>query len=275
MKLLIKDYFSSSSDNFSVYYSDPEGNNKEHCHEFDELVVVRQGHGLHVINDEPHFIKSGDVYFVKKGDRHFYDELGSLKLINILIQSCGSFVYLKNVDELLQQLDASNFERYGWLDSYSLEKNSKIIKGIFSKEEMDSDTYLNVALQESLFFQLIANIIGCEGGDKNSTEYKVNRMLKHIRSNCFSNLDWEELSGIFHLSYRTMFRSFKSITGLTPENYVKRLRLIYARRMIRDSEDSITNIAYECGFSNSNHFTKAYKDLFLSTPRDDRVNLRE
>lgn len=85
MRLETNEYFSSPSDKLAIYTSDPEDNNKEHCHEFDELVIVKSGHGLHVINSQPLFIKTGDVFYVKKDEYHFYDELGTLKLINILI----------------------------------------------------------------------------------------------------------------------------------------------------------------------------------------------
>lgn len=61
-KLEIEAYFASPEETLSVYSSDPENNNHEHCHEFDELVMVESGHGLHVINGKPHFIQEGDVF---------------------------------------------------------------------------------------------------------------------------------------------------------------------------------------------------------------------
>ena len=79
MRLAAKEYFSSPSDKLAVYNSDPEDNNVEHSHEFDELVIVKSGHGLHVIHNQPLFIKKGDVFFVKKDEYHFYDELGTLQ----------------------------------------------------------------------------------------------------------------------------------------------------------------------------------------------------
>lgn len=66
MRLEAKEYFSSISDKLAIYSSDPEDNNKEHSHEFHELVIVKSGHGLHVIHNQPLFIKKGDVFFVKK-----------------------------------------------------------------------------------------------------------------------------------------------------------------------------------------------------------------
>lgn len=95
MRLETQTYFHAITDKLAIYSSDPEDNNKEHCHEFDELVIVKSGHGLHVINGQPLFIKTGDVFYVKNNEYHFYDELGTLKLINILINPDADFFFIK------------------------------------------------------------------------------------------------------------------------------------------------------------------------------------
>ncbi len=98
-----------------MYASDPEDNSQEHGHEFAELVIVEEGHGLHVINGRPLYIQQGDVFYVQPGDVHYYDELGTLKLINVLINPAVAFGYLQQMEGLLQQLSAQRAACYGWL----------------------------------------------------------------------------------------------------------------------------------------------------------------
>ncbi len=50
-----------------------------------------------------------------------------------------------------------------------------------------------------------------------------------------------------------------SKTGLTPQRYLNRLRLMKARHLLRHSEASVTDIAYRCGFSDSNHFSTLFR----------------
>ncbi|QYO83358.1 AraC family ligand binding domain-containing protein, partial [Klebsiella quasipneumoniae] len=83
--LTVEYYFTHPQDKLGMYASDPEDNSHEHSHEFAELVIVEEGHGLHVINGRPLYIQQGDVFYVQPGDVHYYDELGTLKLINVLI----------------------------------------------------------------------------------------------------------------------------------------------------------------------------------------------
>ncbi len=74
----------------------------------------------------------------------------------------------------------------------------------------------------------------------------------------------------FSLSLRTLHRQLKQQTGLTPQRYLNRLRLMKARHLLRHSEASVTDIAYRCGFSDSNHFSTLFRREFNWSPRDIR-----
>jgi AraC family L-rhamnose operon regulatory protein RhaS len=92
-----------------------------------------------------------------------------------------------------------------------------------------------------------------------STRYKLHKLLTWLQEHCFEEHNWQQLAEQFHLTTRTAFRHIKEATGLTPDNYLKRLRLVSARVKLRETEMTITEVAYLCGFANSNHFTTLYK----------------
>lgn len=262
--LKISMYFRELNDKLALYKSDPEDNSSEHTHEFDELVIVEQGHGLHVINGKPLFVQQGDVFLVRRNDYHFYDELGTLKLINILINPDIDFVYLRRMDTLLEQLTSVNLSAYVWLTPSSRMECNSVVDQIFIPQQ-------SVEHREYLFFRLIMLILMAKSpSQKNDTRYKLHKLLNHLQENCFEQYDWNELAIQFHLTPRTMFRHIKEATGLTPENYVKRLRLLSARNKIRESDMTITEIAFMCGFVSSNHFSMLYKKTFGKTPTEER-----
>ncbi|ASG16637.1 helix-turn-helix domain-containing protein [Salmonella enterica subsp. enterica] len=269
MNLLTVDYyFPSVNHKLALYSSDPEDNSSEHCHEFDELVIVEEGHGLHVINDNPLYIQQGDVFYVQAGDHHFYDELGTLKLINILINPHESFHYLQKVEPLLHTFCAREAACYGWLSPDTRMQCRLLIEKIFSLRLADD---AKCALREASFFQLVTTILHAQTeAEYNNTRYKLHKLLTYLQENCFQEHDWHSLATQFHLTTRTTFRHIKEATGLTPDSYLKRLRLVSARVKLRETEISITEIAYMCGFSNSNHFTTLYKKVFGITPSDER-----
>lgn len=272
MRLETQTYFHAITDKLAIYSSDPEDNNKEHCHEFDELVIVRNGHGLHVINGQPLFIKTGDVFYVKNNEYHFYDELGTLKLINILINPDADFFFIKNIEPLLRKLTSDSLHEYAWLDSAGLSKATEIARHLFDHKSKNHDAGGNKLEQEALFLQLITLILEYKHTDSDNTEHKINKILKYVQTDCFSDINWHDLSEQFGVPLRTLFRHLKEKTGMTPDNYLKRLRLISARKKIRETDISITNIAFDCGFSNSNYFATAYKSVFGITPSTERTN---
>lgn len=269
-KLKVEAYFFSAEEKLSVYSSDPEDNNSEHCHDFDELVIVDSGHGLHVINGKPVFIQEGDVFFVRDNDYHFYDELGTLKLINVLINPQTEFNYLTNTERLLSPFSASEGNRYGWLLPEVKNHCRDLVGQMFTRAD-DSDQNVRTVQQEGLFFQLIMSMVNQrETEDRNHTQYKLHRMLGYLQEHCFTEINWVDVADEFLLTQRTLFRRIKETTGMTPENYLKRLRLVSARVKIKNTETSITDIAFMCGFSNSNHFTTSYKQVFGITPSQER-----
>jgi len=273
MKLDIHSYFPSSDHKLAIYCSVQEDNNKEHCHEFHELVLVRRGHGLHVINSQPYFIKTGDIFFVSNQDYHFYDELGTLSLVNILINPYQDFRFLKNIDQLLTQVEANRFDHYGWMNTSVIEQKLALIEQTWMNSEPLILNDLDIAKQESIFFQLVVSVVNATGIDKNSTDYKLHQLLKYIQFHCFESMNWDALSGAYDIPPRTLYRCLKNMTGMTPEHYVKRLRLISARKYIRETDISITTIALDCGFVSTNHFATAYKSVFHKSPSEERRQL--
>ena len=52
--------------------------------------------------------------------------------------------------------------------------------------------------------------------------------------------------------------------------YVSRLRIKEARRLLRTTYLSVTEIAYECGFQNLSNFYRTYHKFFDRSPKDER-----
>jgi AraC family L-rhamnose operon regulatory protein RhaS len=66
---------------------------------------------------------------------------------------------------------------------------------------------------------------------------------------------------------RTQFsKLFKQITGESPLNYLTNLRITKAARMLENTTCSITKIAFQCGFSSSQHFAHAFKKKIGQAP---------
>ena len=92
-----------------------------------------------------------------------------------------------------------------------------------------------------------------------------------IDSHIFSSLSSIELAQLTNNSLSSFKREFKRIYQDSPSNYIQNKKLKKAAEMLLVSEDSISNIAYDCGFSSLAHFSKAFKAGYHTSPSEYRV----
>lgn len=269
MQLTINEYFPTHADKMSIYRSDPEDNNKEHYHEFEEFVVVTGGRGFHVIDGQPYFIKKGDVFFVKTGTSHFYDDIDDLRLINILINPNKDFRHLENLAEVLLNFQVTKESHFYWLSDTYLNKALNMIDEMFEVELTESSDIDLV--QESLFYRLVVFIMTSQTKVDSDTLFKIHSLLKRLESNCYDTIDWDAVAKEKGLSPRTLYRHLKAVTGMSPDSFIRRLRLISARNLLRTTDETVTSIALKCGFSSSSHFTSCYRSIFDKTPSEERI----
>lgn len=84
-----------------------------------------------------------------------------------------------------------------------------------------------------------------------------------------ADLTLDMLASELSVSKRTMFRKIKSSTGFSPEQYIKEIRLLEARKLLEKNEkQSISEIAFAVGFENLSHFSTSYKKRFGKSPSD-------
>jgi transcriptional regulator GlxA family with amidase domain len=94
-----------------------------------------------------------------------------------------------------------------------------------------------------------------------------------MAANLEEPLSIEELASYVGVSRRQLERLFRCYLDRTPTQYYIGLRLKDARRLLMQTEKSITEISIYCGFASAGHFSKCYRDEFGLPPRADRKRL--
>ena len=83
-----------------------------------------------------------------------------------------------------------------------------------------------------------------------------------------SELGVEDIGAELGLSRVQLYRKVKALTGQSPVELLRTARLHKARRLLQGSDKSISEIAYEVGFTAPSYFTKCFKDEFGVSPSD-------
>ena len=81
-----------------------------------------------------------------------------------------------------------------------------------------------------------------------------------------SDLNVETISHEMGISRAQLYRKIKSITGISPNDIIREARLRRADRLLETTDKSVSEIAYEVGFSSPSYFTKCYREFFGRTP---------
>lgn len=102
-------------------------------------------------------------------------------------------------------------------------------------------------------------------------EELVQKALRSVETN-MDNPDYsvEDLGKDIGLSRGHLYRKLQSITGQSPADFIRTIRLKRAAQLLRDSQLNITEIAYMVGFNTLKYFNKHFKSTFGVTPSQYR-----
>ena len=165
------------------------------------------------------------------------------------------------------------------LTAYSMDEQK--IKGY----ECGADSYISKPFSSELLMARLHNLIDNRNrlkdffGDKISinttpladTDKGFVSKLRELIDNNIGNPDFsvEDMGEKIGFSRVQLYRKAKALTGYTPNELLRIARLNKANAIIKISkEKSISEIAYEVGFSSPSYFTKCYKDFFGENPTD-------
>lgn len=107
------------------------------------------------------------------------------------------------------------------------------------------------------------DVLPYQNRDKTFLENMVKTVESHFTDSDF-NLDC--LTAEAKLSKSTMNRKLKAMTGLTPMDFVKNIRLRSACRLLRQADMTVSEVAYAVGFNDPKYFAKCFKEEYGQTP---------
>lgn len=131
-----------------------------------------------------------------------------------------------------------------------------------SKEMMKMRTYLDseVNLPEPEFAQL----------DKLLLEKAVKAVEANLTEPDF---DVTALADAVNMSRSTLTRKLKAITGRTPLDFIRNIKMKHARHLLEDKDKSVTEVAATLGYFNRKYFTACFKEEFGMTPSEFQKSL--
>lgn len=99
--------------------------------------------------------------------------------------------------------------------------------------------------------------------------------VKYIHHNFHLNISIEKLAESAHLSVSALERRFQKYLSKTPKQFIREIRLEYARKQLIETSLPVAEIAYQCGFSDHSYFSRHFKLMFNELPSTLRSKSRK
>ncbi|AKJ64383.1 AraC family transcriptional regulator [Kiritimatiella glycovorans] len=105
-----------------------------------------------------------------------------------------------------------------------------------------------------------------EGRHTPASYDQINRAVQAIHERYREPIKTRELAGIAGLSTSQFDRRFRKLFGTTPREYLLRVRVNAACRMLEDADRTITDIAMSCGFYDHSHLSRTFRRIMGTAP---------
>lgn len=254
-----------------------------HTHDFTELVLVQEGSGVHVTEHGQNRVSAGDVFVIHRDHPHGYRDTDRLHIVNILFDMAELHLPTGDITSLSGYHALFEIEA-----SMRLRRHLPALLNLTPAQMHDITPHVNALEHEfahrrpgwgftaiGQFMLIVAKLsrfysaVDIPGANP---ALRLGEAISWIESYYRESLSLPDLARIGHMSPRTFTRRFRELKGCSPGEYITRLRIDEAKRLLAGTNQSVTEIAFEVGFGDSNYFARQFRQLVGSSPRAFRQN---
>ena len=251
-----------------VVHSDPHGNVVSgHKHDSFELYYMISGECRYFIGNKVLPIKSNNLILIPKGVQHktrYNDGVCE----RVLVRFSGNYVSPLLLPAIYRLFPNNIY-------SPNSENKSRIL-GLFDKMlvEYDKDDYLSKELLRGYITELFALILRSHT-EENEKQYEkgsivIDDAVEYIRKNYADEITLAMLAKRCAMSESRFSRMFKEIIGVGYKEYLNSVRVNEGNNLLLNTNMSVSEIAYACGFNDSNYFSTFFKKINGMSPLEFR-----
>ena len=237
-----------------------------HTHNHYALYYLLQGSRKFFIKNRFYLLNPGDFVITKPNTIHYTMSADSDIHERVMLNFTDDII-LSKVKPFAQKL----------CDTQHIiipDKDRSLIEELLEKiscEYRNSDKYSSV-LEGLLLNELLTAVLRIQNANtptdspdaESGTEF--DKIIEYINNNLNTNISLDDVAAFSNFSKSHFSRIFKKMTGVTFLDYLQLQRVNKAKKMLEQTQFSITEIANECGFSSSGYFATVFKRYFGTSP---------
>lgn len=245
-----------------------------HGHEFVELIYVAKGQATHLFQDISYEIVEGDVFIINPGEKHGYQigEGQSIQVINCLFEPGFIPTYLLRELRLSDSLDFfyvqpflnrdARFYHKLNLRGEAADKTRGILEELLQEMVRQKPGFQAlVQLRMTELFILLSRFYNERNNktDKRSpSELLVRRVCGYVERHYSHKITLPMLSELFYIGGRQLNRHFNRHIGTSVIEYVLRIRIEKAKRLLAETEEKVNVVAETVGYEDAASFSRSF-----------------
>lgn len=252
-----------------------------HTHEdFSELVIVLNGSAQHYVDKDSYQIKKGDIFVISNNTSHGYENTSDFRICNIMyrpqllssetdIRKLPGYHALFVIEPYLSMEHC--FRSRLTLQITDFDEVNNIIYTMIQEYNQKADGWKT--MMTSYFMRLVVFLSRAYSFPSLTVKYDIVNIAKsvsYMESHFLDPLSIGELAKQSHLSPRHFTRIFRDSYETTPGQYIFTLRMQHACSLLKNSKLTISEIAFQSGFNDSNYFTRRFHSFHGVTPKQYR-----
>ncbi len=259
------------------------GITEKHTHDFDEIVIVASGGGKQHINNDTYLAEEGDVFVIKGEALHYYEDVDNMYVYNLgykpwVLKDFSPMLLNNSGYHSLFIFEPAYRRKKHFSEKLRLEEK-ELRELVIMLEKLKSELEIpnNELSVTGLFMQITGFICRSSKSASKSVgdETPAKKIMDYIEENLGEPISLSELAEFSGMSKNGIIAMFSRLYGITPLKYINNARLYRAKQLLKNTEKSITELALECGFGDSNYFARVFKAYSGKTPREYRKESRK
>lgn len=238
-----------------------------HFHPELELHYVNKGHGKRHVGSHMSYFNNSQLLLLgsnlpHKGFTKDITNNGKETIIQFKSEFLGDTFF--NIPEMKELKKLFERAKKGILFNPSVKKKiGPKIENLVNYEGFERVMmFLNVLHELAITEDY--RILNSEGFDfetEPQNTAKIDLIYKFVNRNFKNQITLDEIASEVSMTVPAFCRYFKKVTGKTFTKLVNEYRVVHATKLLQESQSSITDICYECGFNNFSHFNKLFKEI--------------
>jgi AraC-like DNA-binding protein len=249
-----------------------------HAHYEYQLFVVLKGHGTRFIGDSIKTFKSGELIFtgphlphIWRSDEAYFSRKSNLHTEGIVIYFNENFLgeHILEKEEMVVLMKLFSRSKRG-LEFYGAKKNLVIAM----IEELTRLQGIPSVIQLLKILDMLASskeyhYISSRGYDEilNQSETdRLNMVYEYVLKNFRQRIALGELAEMLHMTPTSFSRYFSMKNNKPFSRFVSEIRIRHACKLLTETENTIEQICYECGFNTLSNFNRKFREIMLKKP---------